>query len=125
MKTFLRLILTFIVFFIVNNSFSQNPIKSDTTINKRIKKNEIFKLDFQSCHSCGYRWTLDKNKDSTKLVFISIDQIKNAEHKIGGNEIETWSFQVFKKGKYQLTFIYKRPWLEAIEKKVIVNIKVK
>ena len=124
MKNFIKRILTLFVLFVVNTSFSQSPIKSDTTINKRIKKKEIFKLDFQSCHTCGYRWILDNNNDSTKLVFISVDPIKNTEHKIGGNEIETWSFQGLKKGKYQLIFIYKRPWLEAIEKKVIVNIKV-
>ena len=125
MKTNRNLLLCLFILFVANIALSQNIIKSDTTINKRIKKKETFTLDFKSCHTCGYKWILDKNTDTTRLVFINVTQAKNTEHQVGGNETESWSFQGKKKGKYQLVFIYKITWLEAIEKKVKVNIKVK
>jgi predicted secreted protein len=125
MKTARRLLLTTLMLFAINFVFSQEQTNSDTTISKRIKKNETFTVDFQSCHSCGYRWIMDSNSDSTKLKFIATTSIKNTEHQVGGNEIESWSFKGLKKGKYQLIFVYKRPWVDKIQKKEIVNIRVK
>lgn len=124
MKIILKLIFIILMLFVIGHGYSQDSIKPDTIITRQIKISEKFSLEFKTCTSCGYNWIVVKNFDTTKLKFIGITPIKNPKNQIGGSMTELWSFQGLAKGNYQLTFIYKRPWLKEIMKEAIVNIKV-
>ena len=106
------------------NSYSQERIKSDTTIAMRVKVCEDFHLDFISCPTCGYGWKLQTQTDTANLKIVDYATIENPKHKIGGYVTVSWTFQGLIKGDYQLVFIYKRPWLDEIEKRETVYVRV-
>ena len=88
--------------------------------------NDTFELKFFGCPSCGYLWILD-SIDSTKIKLINktYRSTNPNPYIVGGYVIETWIFAGLQKGNYNLSFIYKRPWLTDIEKtesvRVIIN----
>jgi len=124
MKTAGRIILIIYIAFMNNQCYSQDSIKPDTTITKQYKVLETFSLNFKACKSCGYDWKIANPVDSTKLKYIASTTIKNSLHTIGGFATKSFTFQGLAKGDYQLIFVYKRPWLNEIEKKEIFNIKI-
>jgi predicted secreted protein len=81
-----------------------------------VKVNESFIFKLRVCHSCGYRWVMQKD-DTLNVKLISVRQ-ENASGRIaqiGGDVYEFWKFIVGKIGNYNIEFIQKGPGREFKE----------
>lgn len=114
----------FILMTMSNQAQTHELITSDTTITRHIQPFEKFRLNFQSCPTCGFDWKIISFIDTSKLKIVDSATIQKHKNQTGGYTIKSWTFQGLSQAECQLIFIYKRPWLKEIEKKVIVNVKI-
>jgi predicted secreted protein len=121
-----RSIIVFIFFSGISVTFSQNQIKSDTSINKTINVKETFDLQFVDWPSPGLCWQLYSNFDSTILTItkVSYEVMKNNFPK-GGKWIKTLRFQGNQPGDVKLEYYYGRLWLNEKLHKCELNIHIK
>ena|ERR1035437_2432036 len=118
----MKLIITSLIFLILGGSFCQkNKAPQDSLIKKAV--NESFDIKLEGCPTCGYSWFLEsiyptkiKLKNKTSIPASGSSNIE------GGYAIEIWAFVGLKKGKYKMSFFYKRPWLDTIEKTKTISI---
>jgi predicted secreted protein len=123
---FRSLLLSIFLFPAVSLVFSQNPIKSDTSINKTIKVHETFDLQFVDWPSPGLCWQLYSSFDSTilSITMVSDEVMKNNFPK-GGKWIKTLRFQGNQPGDVKLEYFYGRLWLDEKLNKCELNIHIK
>jgi predicted secreted protein len=87
---------------------------------------EPFDIKLEGCPTCGFSWILDPF-DSTALRLLGHETVPLNQNPgvVGGNALELWNFTGLRKGKFLLTFRYKRPWLEEVEKREQIWVRIR
>jgi len=87
---------------------------------------EPFEIKLEGCPTCGYAWFLGPF-DSTAIRLLSHSTISLNKDPgvVGGNALEVWNLTGLRKGEFQLTFRYKKPWIEAVEKTEQFRVKIR
>jgi predicted secreted protein len=120
------LILLIFLFSTVSVAFSQNQIKSDTSINKTINVKETFDLQFVDWPSPGLCWQLYSTFDSTILSITKVsDEVMKNNFPKGGKWITTLRFQGNQPGDIKLEYFYGRLWLHEKLHKCEISIHIK
>jgi len=97
---------------------------SGQTIN--IGVNQEFVIALGSNPTTGYSWQASHDENMLRLVESKYELGKEAKQgAVGAGGVEYFRFQALKKGKTEITLVYKRPWQEeSLDQKVfIVNVK--
>jgi predicted secreted protein len=116
-----------IIFLLLHGiSIGQQPIKSDTIINRVINLYDKFDLEFVDWPSPGYGWKLYSEYDSTILSISQVSTILiEGNFPDGGKYISTIQFKGMKKGKITLEYFYGRSWKKEKLYRCQLNILIK
>ena len=127
MKAAVLFMIGFLVFpglYTYTQNYMELKMPSDIPVNVTV--NDTFGLKFEACHDGGYHWFLDSvDRSKIRLINKTCEPASGKPHQIGGNVIETWTFEALRAGEYTLLFYYKRPWLDRIENTEEVRVIVK
>ena len=88
--------------------------------------NQEFVIALGSNPTTGYRWQESHDENMLELTESKYEMGTGAkEGVVGAGGIEYFQFKALKRGKTEITIVYKRPWEEeSLEQKVFtVNIK--
>jgi len=104
-----------------------------TTESKRNKNQAItgrvqepFNIKLEGCPTCGYAWFLEPfDSTAIRLLSHSTISLNKGPGVVGGNALEVWNLTGLRKGEFQLTFRYKKPWLEAVETTELFRVKIR
>lgn len=94
-----------------------------------ISVNEKIPITLQSNAGTGYGWYVESIRPSYLKKFVSLQELdkKPLDPGLPGGLVEnTWIFNARKKGRYEITFVYKRLWEKNVRpvktKKFIINV---
>ena len=111
--------------FLLLSEFTIAQIQSDTTINKTIRLNESFELQFVHLPGAGYSWDLMKKCDSNIIsIQLICNEVMAGNGPVGGHYISTYKYTGLHKGTYLLEYFYRRPWLKEYLYKCSLTINV-
>ena len=74
-----------------------------------LRHGQKFQIELKSDPSTGYKWHL-LYLDQDALNLISCGFVPKVANMIGGEGMESFTFQATKKGKTKVKLVYKRPW---------------
>lgn len=87
---------------------------------------EPFEIKLEGCPTCGYTWFLEPfDSTAIRLLRHSTIPLNQNPGAVGGNALEVWNLTGLRKGEFQLTFRYKRPWLEEVEKREQFRVRIR
>lgn len=88
-----------------------------------IAVNQEFIIALGSNPTTGYGWQESHDEAMLKLVEKTYEQGKQGL--VGAGGIEFFQFKTLKKGKTEITLVYKRPWEEETIDKKVFTIDIK
>jgi predicted secreted protein len=105
---------SFLILFLLNicDAFGQDSVYYITPKQTKIDVNTKvpFIILLNSCHSCGYYWTLESSDtNNIKLIAVRYQRVNGRDTDSGFDASEFWKFIGLKKGTYSLEFVNKRP----------------